>query len=82
MDCDLPFHLCRLQKSKLNVKFVTNTTKESQRLLFERLRNLGFDIESREIFTSLTAAVKLIKQNSYRPLLMVDDRSLEDFKGR
>lgn len=73
--------LKRLQKSKLNVKFVTNTTKESQRLLFERLKNLGFDIESREIFTSLTAAVKLIKQNSYRPLLMVDDRSLEDFKG-
>lgn len=81
MACDLPFHLYRLRNSKLNVKFVTNTTKESQRLLFERLRNLGFDIESREIFTSLTA-VKLIKQNSYRPLLMVDDRSLEDFKGR
>lgn len=80
MACDLPFHLYRLRNSKLNVKFVTNTTKESQRLLFERLRNL--DIESREIFTSLTAAVKLIKQNSYRPLLMVDDRSLEDFKGR
>lgn len=73
--------LKRLRKSKLNVKFVTNTTKESQRLLFERLKNLGFDIEPREIFSSLTAAVKLIKQNSYRPLLMVDERSLEDFKG-
>ncbi|XP_022327806.2 haloacid dehalogenase-like hydrolase domain-containing protein 2 isoform X1 [Crassostrea virginica] len=71
--------LARLRKSNLNVKFVTNTTKESQRLLFERLQKIGFDIESHEIFSSLSAAVKLIKKKSLRPLLLVDDRALEDF---
>ena len=72
----------RLRKSNLNVKFVTNTTKESQRLLFERLQKIGFDIESHEIFSSLSAAVKLIKKKSLRPLLLVDDRALEDFQGK
>ena len=72
----------RLRKSNLNVKFVTNTTKESQRLLFERLQKIGFDIESHEIFSSLSAAVKLIKKKSLRPLLLVDERAQEDFHGK
>ncbi|XP_061183910.1 haloacid dehalogenase-like hydrolase domain-containing protein 2 isoform X2 [Saccostrea echinata] len=73
--------LKRLRKSNLNIKFVTNTTKESQKLLLERLKRIGFSIESSEIFTSLTAAVKLIKKKSLRPLLLVDDRALEEFEG-
>ncbi|XP_048773320.2 haloacid dehalogenase-like hydrolase domain-containing protein 2 [Ostrea edulis] len=73
--------LKRLRKTDLNIKFVTNTTKESQRLLLERLRKIGFDIQPSEIFTSLTAAVKLIKKNSLRPFLIVDDRALDDFEG-
>lgn len=72
----------RLRKTDLNIKFVTNTTKESQRLLLERLRKIGFDIQPSEIFTSLTAAVKLIKKNSLRPFLIVDDRALDDFEGK
>lgn len=72
----------RLRKSNLNVKFVTNTTKESQRLLFERLQKIGFDIESHETFSSLSGAVKLIKKKSLRPLLLVDERALEDFHGK
>ena len=72
----------RLRNSNLNVKFVTNTTKESQRLLFERLQKIGFDIESHEIFSSLSAAVKLIKKKSLQPILLVDDRALEDFHGK
>ncbi|XP_062587395.1 haloacid dehalogenase-like hydrolase domain-containing protein 2 [Saccostrea cucullata] len=73
--------MTELRKSNLNIKFVTNTTKESQKLLLQRLRRIGFSIESSEIFTSLTAAVKLIKRKSLRPFLLVDDRALEDFEG-
>ncbi|KAK7095941.1 haloacid dehalogenase-like hydrolase domain-containing protein 2 isoform X2 [Littorina saxatilis] len=71
----------RLRKSDVNIKFVTNTTKESKRVLHERLCQLGFTIAADEIFTSLTAARKLIEQKNVRPLLMVDDKALEDFEG-
>lgn len=64
------------------VRFVTNTTKESKRDLLERLKKLEFDISEDEIFTSLTAARNLVEQKQVRPMLLVDDRALADFKGR
>lgn len=63
------------------VKFVTNTTKECKRTLHERLRRLQFEIEEQEIFTSLTAARKLLEHKSVRPLLLVENSALEDFAG-
>lgn len=64
------------------VRFVTNTTKESKKDLLERLKKLEFDISEDEIFTSLTAARNLVEQKQVRPMLLVDDRALPDFKGR
>lgn len=64
------------------VRFVTNTTKESKRDLLERLKKLEFDISEDEIFTSLTAARNLVEQKQVRPMLLVHDRALADFKGR
>lgn len=66
----------------MKVKFVTNTTKESKRLLLERLTKIGFDINSDEIFTSLSAARKLIDAKRLSPLMLIDDRALEEFKGK
>lgn len=63
------------------VRFVTNTTKESKQDLLERLKRLEFDISEDEIFTSLTAARNLVEQKQVRPMLLVDDRALPDFKG-
>ncbi|KAJ8789652.1 hypothetical protein J1605_004889 [Eschrichtius robustus] len=63
------------------VRFVTNTTKESKKDLLERLKKLEFDISEDEIFTSLTAARNLVEQKQVRPMLLVDDRALPDFKG-
>lgn len=63
------------------VKFVTNTTKECRRSLLERLQRLNFDLEEREIFTSLSAARRLLEQRRERPLLLVEDSALEDFSG-
>lgn len=64
------------------MRFATNTTKESRRLLWERLRKLGFDsIEEGEIFTSLTAARDVVARKQLRPLLMIDDAALSDFHG-
>uniref|UniRef100_A0A2K6CF13 Haloacid dehalogenase-like hydrolase domain-containing protein 2 n=1 Tax=Macaca nemestrina TaxID=9545 RepID=A0A2K6CF13_MACNE len=73
--------LKRLRGASVIVRFVTNTTKESKQDLLQRLRKLEFDISENEIFTSLTAARSLLKQKQVRPMLLVDDRALPDFKG-
>ncbi|CAM1295061.1 HDHD2 (predicted) [Pycnogonum litorale] len=75
----LPFN--RLRETNLRLKFVTNTTKESKRQLLNRLNGLGFEIGSSEIFSSLSAARKLIEDMHQRPMLMLDERAVEDFEG-
>ncbi|XP_020780528.1 haloacid dehalogenase-like hydrolase domain-containing protein 2 [Boleophthalmus pectinirostris] len=73
--------LSRLRQAPVAIKFVTNTTKESKRNLLERLQRLNFDVQEKEIFTSLTAARSLLEQRQHRPLLLVEDSALEDFTG-
>ncbi|MFT7815307.1 Haloacid dehalogenase-like hydrolase domain-containing protein 2-like [Arapaima gigas] len=73
--------LARLRHAPMTVRFVTNTTKESRRMLVERLRRLNFHIDEHEIFTSLSAARRQVERVGVRPLLLLDDRALEDFAG-
>lgn len=73
-----PEALSKLRAANIRIKFVTNTTKESKRLLHENLTNLGFIIEKEEIFTSLTAANELIVKKNYNPLYLVANEALED----
>nr|XP_023399570.1 haloacid dehalogenase-like hydrolase domain-containing protein 2 isoform X3 [Loxodonta africana] len=73
--------LKRLRGASVMIKFVTNTTKESKQDLLKRLKKLEFDISEDEIFTSLTAARNLVEEKQVRPMLLVDDRALPDFKG-
>ena len=72
----------RLRSHDVNLKFVTNTTKESKRCLMTRLHKIGFDIKPSELYTSLSAARHFIDKNNLRPMLMVDQRALEDFEGK
>ena len=65
----------------MEVKFVTNTTKESRRILYERLKKLGFELNIEEIWSSLWAARSLISDQKLSPLLLVSDDTLEDFSG-
>ncbi|CAF92835.1 unnamed protein product [Tetraodon nigroviridis] len=73
--------LSRLRQASVAVKFVTNTTKECKRDLLERLQRLHFDVQETEIFTSLSAARSLLEQKGHRPLLLVEESALEDFRG-
>ncbi len=41
----------------------------------------GFDISEDEIFTSLTAARRLIEADKLHPLLLLEDSAREDFEG-
>ncbi|XP_033100618.1 haloacid dehalogenase-like hydrolase domain-containing protein 2 [Anneissia japonica] len=71
----------RLKDSSLHVLFVTNTTKESKRRLYERMQRFGFNVHKHELFTSLTAARQLVENQNLRPMLLLDDCALEDFEG-
>lgn len=77
----LNFRLRQHDHNAIKLKFVTNTTKESKAALLKRLLEIGFDISESEVFTSLTAARKLVDRKQLRPFLLLDDRAMEDFKG-
>ncbi|KHN86318.1 Haloacid dehalogenase-like hydrolase domain-containing protein 2 [Toxocara canis] len=68
------------QNRKYALKFVTNTTKESSSRLHARLSKLGFQISPSEVFTSLSAAKRLILKEQLRPMLFLEDSALEDFR--
>ncbi|GFS02848.1 haloacid dehalogenase-like hydrolase domain-containing protein 2 [Elysia marginata] len=66
----------------VNLRFVTNTTNESKRLLMERLTSIGFqDVTEDKVFTSLSAARTLLETKELRPYFLVDKNAMEDFKG-
>ncbi len=69
----------RLRRSNVQVKFVTNTTKECRAFLYERLINLGFELAIDEIISSLTATRNMLARENLRPLLLVDSKALAEF---
>jgi len=69
----------RLKARGIPHLFVTNTTKESQSSLHQRLKNMNFLIEKDEIFSSLSAAKRLIQQKNLRPMLFLEKDALSDF---
>ncbi|KAG5882162.1 hypothetical protein JTB14_002887 [Gonioctena quinquepunctata] len=73
--------LKKLLQKKLHIRFVTNTTKESKRILYERLTNLGFELNKEDILSSLGAVRSLILSRRLKPMLMLSPEALEDFEG-
>ncbi|XP_032222880.2 haloacid dehalogenase-like hydrolase domain-containing protein 2 [Nematostella vectensis] len=73
--------LKKLRQTGLPLRFVTNTTKESKLSLLQRLTKIGFDIKADEIFSSLTAAVRLVRTRELRPLLLLQPDAKTDFAG-
>lgn len=72
----------RLRQSNVKIKFVTNTTKESRRCLYERLCKLGFQLKIEEIWSSLWAAKDAVSSQSLKPFLLISPDALEDFQGK
>jgi HAD superfamily hydrolase (TIGR01458 family) len=73
--------LKKLLQTSLTIKFVTNTTKESQNFLYNRLTALGFPVQKEQIFSSLAAARALIVNKKLKPMLLLSPEALEDFEG-
>jgi phospholysine phosphohistidine inorganic pyrophosphate phosphatase len=71
--------IARLRAARTPFRLVTNTTSRSRRLLVERLRGYGFEVEAGEIFTATLAGVALARNAGYsRVAPFVPAPALED----
>ncbi|XP_039950772.1 haloacid dehalogenase-like hydrolase domain-containing protein 2 [Bactrocera neohumeralis] len=73
--------LKRLRDTDIQIKFVTNTTKESRKTLHERLRKIGFELEAHEIFSSLSAAANYVEKEKLNPLYLLSEDAKSDFRA-
>lgn len=66
--------------SGIQLRFVTNTTKESRETLLQRLHRIGFlSISKDDMFTSLSAAVQYVKMNELKPFYLLAEDAKRDF---
>lgn len=64
----------------VQLRFVTNTTKESKETLLNRLHRIGFSsITKDDMFTSLSAAVQFVKSNQLKPFYLLSEDAKRDF---
>jgi HAD superfamily hydrolase (TIGR01458 family) len=71
--------IARLRAEGTPFRLVTNTTSRSRRLLVERLRGYGFEVEASEIFSATLAGVSLARAAGYsRVAPFVPTAALED----
>ncbi|KAF9300958.1 Haloacid dehalogenase-like hydrolase domain-containing protein 2 [Mortierella antarctica] len=73
--------LDRLRASGIPFRFCTNTTQTSGETLAKKLRDLGFNVNRNEIFTSLSACRQLVQSRKLRPLLFLEPDALQEFDG-
>lgn len=64
----------------IQVRFVTNTTKESKGTLLHRIHGIGFtSITKDDIFSSLSAAAQYTKNHRLRPYYLLTEDAKKDF---
>lgn len=69
-----------LSNDSIQIRFVTNTTKESKETLLNRLHRIGFFfIKKADIFSSLSAAVEYVKKNQLKPFYLLTEDAKRDF---
>lgn len=76
-----PEALCRLRESGVKVRFVTNTSRECAEDVRQRVCSLGYEITREEMWTSLTAARRLVEKRGWRPMMFLSESAKRDFHG-
>lgn len=71
-------HHCRLRKTDVYIKFITNTTKDSRQTLYDNLTEMGFVLELEEIHSPLKAANDYVKHHQLKPLYLVSENASQD----
>jgi len=64
-------------RRKYKIRFITNTTTKPRRLIYEKLRSMGFDVREEEIFSALTAVKEYLKTNKEFFLEAVESMNLK-----
>ena len=71
-----------LRDAGVPVRFLTNTTRISRRLLVAKLHGLGLEAEADEVFTAPVAAASLLAERGVRRvMLLLPDAAHEEFSG-
>lgn len=70
--------LARLRSTGIPIRFLTNTTRSTRRVLAHLLRDLGFNIAAEEIQTAVRAAVQRVHQLGLKPHYLVHPDILEE----
>ncbi|THH09960.1 hypothetical protein EW145_g1661 [Phellinidium pouzarii] len=72
--------LKRIRETGIDIRFCSNTSKESAKDLRLRLRNIGFDVHDGELWTSLCALKDVVKaRNLQRPYFLLSKSAGEEF---
>ena len=69
----------RLRQAGLPVRFVTNSTRKSKRLILEQLSAMGLEINKDEVFTPAAAACDILVDKQLAPHLLIHPALAEDF---
>jgi len=73
--------LKKLRDHGLPLRFVTNTTRKTQRDLVTRLQNQGFELESSDVFSAPVAARNYLEQHQLQPHLLIHPDLEPQFEG-
>ncbi|SNZ08579.1 HAD-superfamily subfamily IIA hydrolase, TIGR01458 [Persephonella hydrogeniphila] len=67
-------------KERFKVRFITNTTTKPRKVVYQKLKEMGFDVEEEEIFSALEATKQFLKEKNAGAFLILTDLALEDMK--
>jgi HAD superfamily hydrolase (TIGR01458 family) len=71
----------RMRARGLALRFLTNTTRSSRRMLLDKLRAMGLSIGPDELFVPSSAVLQHLKSKGLGADLLVHPDLLEDFQG-
>ena len=69
----------RLRSAGITVRFLTNSTRSSHRMILARLQTMGLAVKADELFTPARAACALLAQKGWSPHLLIHPALAEDF---
>jgi HAD superfamily hydrolase (TIGR01458 family) len=71
----------RLEEAGVPLRFVTNTSRKTRKMLHEELRRMGFTMLEEHIFTGALAVRRYLEQHRLRPHLLVHRNLVAEFAG-
>jgi len=61
-------------EKEYKIRFLTNTTRKPPKMVYDKLRNMGFEIKEHQLFTALEVAKKIVeKENSKAVTILTEE---------